>query len=78
MLLPKPQQLFPTFPEKNPSEFGPEIEDVESVEAQEKRALDALDVLHFLIVDPLAETHEDEEAEHGVLEVVDDPDGGGT
>jgi len=37
--------------------------------------LDALDVSDFALVESLPEAHEDEQAEHGVLEVINDFDG---
>lgn len=74
MLLPKPDQLLPPFPEQNPSHSGPEIQYIESREPQKEIPLHALDVFDFLIVDPFTEGHEHEQAEHGVLEVVNDFD----
>jgi len=37
--------------------------------------LDALDFSDFSLIESFPEAHEDEQAEHGVLEVVDDSDG---
>ena len=74
MLLPEPQQLLPEFTEQKAGDSGPDIEDVEASNAQKHLALDALDVSDFAIVESFPEAHEDEQAEHGVLEVVDDSD----
>jgi len=74
LLLPKPQQLLPEFAEQNARDSGPEIEDVEALKAHNHLALHALDVSDFAIVESFPEAHEDKQAEHGVLEVVDDSD----
>ena len=37
--------------------------------------MDALDISDFALIESFPEAHEDEQAEHGVLEVVDDSDG---
>lgn len=74
MLRPKPQQLLPEFAEQNARDSGPEIEDVEGFNAQKHLALHALDVSDFAIIELFPETHEDEQAEHGVSEMVDDSD----
>ena len=74
MLLAKPQQILPKFAEQNACDSGPEIEDVEGFNAQKHLALHALDVSDFAIIESFPDTHEDKQAEHGVVEVVDDSD----
>jgi len=72
LLLAEPEKLLPTFAEQDPRDSVPEIEDVEPVEAQKHLSQHALDVSDFPIVELFTEAHENEQAEHGVLEVMDD------
>lgn len=66
-------QFFPPIAEQKLPQSRPEVEDVESAETQDESALDFFNFLDLILMELVAEAHEHEEAEHGVLEVIDQP-----
>ncbi|KAI6669453.1 hypothetical protein NL676_004338 [Syzygium grande] len=67
-------ELLPPLPEQELAHSRPDVEHVELPQTQKQPCLNLLDLLNLLFFEPVSEAHEDQQAEHGVPEVVDDPD----
>jgi len=72
LLLLHPKQLLPKIATQNARDSGPEIEDVETLKVQKQFPQHELDFSDFPLIEWFTEAHEDEQAGHGVLEVIDD------
>ncbi|OAY78818.1 hypothetical protein ACMD2_11389 [Ananas comosus] len=75
LLPPDFHELLPPAPEEQPGDLRIQGEDAEADEVGEEVPLQGLDPAYLLVGQPLAEAHEDEQAEHGELEALHDDDG---
>ena len=76
-MLPEIQQLRPASPEQNLPEASPEVEGIEAGIAEQNLTLDFFYLFDLLLPELVSEAYENQQAEHGVGEVIENRDRAG-